>query len=679
MTTLFLDLEGSDLMPLVDQIWCVCVKVDGEDEVHSFRDNQGFVNYIQKVKPSKIVFHNGLAYDLSALRKVWNIDFTVGKEDSFMGFPCQFVDTLLLSQVLNADRIDGHSLASWGERLGFPKGEHSDWSQWSPEMEEYCVRDVRLTNKLYHTLLREVEEYGEKDFFSQQFWTAAKINYYLMAQQADTGIGFDASAAQNLLQSINGMMEEIEQDVEPNLPSRPLNKGELDEWKFPAKPFKKDGSIAATMEKWMARTGATLKSETTVLLDGVEYTIKGGEPTKTEGVMKLANQSDLKDWLVASGWKCTLWNFKRDARGKPMRDDKGKIITTTPKMQEGGKLCPNLEAMEGDLVRQVVKWLSLRNRRSVIEGWLSNPRLQYDGRLSAGAAGFASTFRQRHTTVVNVPKAQDDVTLGKEMRSLFIADKEGYVLVGYDAVALENRVEAHYCLKYPGGKEHAETILDGDPHTKNAFVFYTDKLLDLGIVEAYDGLKEEPRFKPFRSKSKNARYALAYGCSPKKLATTLGEPEHMGEELYQAFWEANPALTALRERLTMFWETVGGKQWIKGIDGRKVRTRSKHSVVNTLFQSCGALAMDYSALFMDRWLGGIKLDDEGKPCYHYKDHLVYRVGYFHDELIWMVPEQLAEEIGELGVKSIEKAGEFLKLQVPLTGEWKQGRSWKDIH
>jgi len=376
-------------------------------------------------------------------------------------------------------------------------------------------------------------------------------------------------------------------------------------------------------------------------------------------------------------WKPTLFNFQRDARGKPMRDDRGKIIHTTPKMQEGGKLCPNLEKMEGPLVRQVVKWLSLRNRRSVIEGWLSNPRLEYDGRLSAGAAGFASTFRQRHTTVVNVPKAQEDVTLGKEMRSLFIAD-EGHVLVGYDAVALENRVEASYCLKYEGGQEHAENILEGDAHTKNAFVFYTDKLAKLGI-EMTQEVKEDPKFKPFRSKSKNARYALAYGCSPKKLATTLGEPESMGETLYAAFWEANPALTALREKLTFFWETTGNKQWIRAIDGRKVRTRSKHSLVNTLFQSCGAICMDYSSLFMDKWLGGITVDTTGRPCYAYKGYNVYRVGYWHDELIWSCPEAIAEEIGQLGAKSIEKAGQVLKLNVPLAGEYKVGQNWKMIH
>lgn len=503
-----------------------------------------------------------------------------------------------------------------------------------------------------------------------------------MCEQSLTGIGFNQDLAHSLINRITAEMEEIEREVEPQLPSRPLNKGELSSWQLPSKPFKKDGSLSSTMEKWLQRTGAVYAPETlSVALQGHEYPVVGGGYTVTHGPMRMANQGDLKQWLVEGGWKPTLWNLQRDERGKPKRDDRGNLIKTTPKLQENGKLCPNLEELGGDLVRPVVKWLSLRNRRSVIEGWLGNERLGYDGRLSAGSVGFTSTFRQKHNTVVNVPKAQDGVTYGREMRSLFVADKPGYTLVGYDALALENRIEAHYCWKYPGGKEHAQEILDGDPHTKNAFVFYPDELEALGWGGPEDVDKEDARFKPYRSRSKGGRYALCYGCSPKKLASTLGKPERTGESLYSAFWEANPALAALREKLTEFWETTGERSWVIGIDGRRVVTRSKHSVVNTLFQSAGAIAMDYSGMFMDKWLGGLTLDEDGRPCYYHQPSglAVYRVGYFHDEYIWMVPEELKDEIGMLGVKSIRQAGRFLKLNVELDGEYKTGSDWSQTH
>ena len=146
-----------------------------------------------------------------------------------------------------------------------------------------------------------------------------------------------------------------------------------------------------------------------------------------------------------SRWKPTLYNYQKDSNGKPVRDQKGKLIPTSPKIQEAGKICPNLMEMEGDLVKLVVKWLSLRNRQSVLQGWLSNPRLQMDGRIGAGRTGLAATHRQKHKVIVNVPKASEKVLLGKEFRSLFICE-EGTKIAAGDAAALEGRVQGHYCV-----------------------------------------------------------------------------------------------------------------------------------------------------------------------------------------------------------------------------------------
>lgn len=48
-----------------------------------------------------------------------------------------------------------HSLEAWGLRLGMEKGDFgksTDWSQWSQEMEDYCMRDVHVTAALFHFL-----------------------------------------------------------------------------------------------------------------------------------------------------------------------------------------------------------------------------------------------------------------------------------------------------------------------------------------------------------------------------------------------------------------------------------------------------------------------------------------------------------------------------------------------
>lgn len=160
MTTLFLDTEGSNLLPMCDTIWVTCTKA-GDDE-RSFRCAQAFKAYVRELKPTVIVGHNLLGYDLESLRKNWGCDYTVGRQDTFLGMPVEFRDTLLLSQYLNADRQPtklGHGLKGWGIRLGDYKGDFKDFSKWSEAMEAYCVQDVRLCQKVYEILLREINDY----------------------------------------------------------------------------------------------------------------------------------------------------------------------------------------------------------------------------------------------------------------------------------------------------------------------------------------------------------------------------------------------------------------------------------------------------------------------------------------------------------------------------------------
>jgi len=75
------------------------------------------------------------------------------------------LDTLLLSRLYHPDLFDidkrsdkiptklhgSHSLEAYGHRLGEYKGEFSkttDWKDWSQEMQDYCIQDVVVTQKL---------------------------------------------------------------------------------------------------------------------------------------------------------------------------------------------------------------------------------------------------------------------------------------------------------------------------------------------------------------------------------------------------------------------------------------------------------------------------------------------------------------------------------------------------
>lgn len=163
------------------------------------------------------------------------------------------------------------------------------------------------------------------------------------------------------------------------------------------------------------------------------------------------------------------------------------------------------------------------------------------------------------------------------------------------------------------------------------------------------------------------------------MAETLGVSKQRGSDLFNDFWEANWSLAKFKEAVEKYWETQGNKEFVKAIDGRLLRSRSRHSLVNLLFQSCGAIAMDIAGCYLDSWLGGLSLDGKGLPSYNHKGYKVRRVAYVHDEYVFECSPEIAEEVGELGVKAIVKAGELLKLKVPLAAEYKIGSSWRDTH
>lgn len=656
MTTIIVDTESNGLLPMADRLWCVSVKVDN-GETHSFSHHEDFIEYLLDLKPTIVVFHNGIGHDLEVLKRIWGIDYKIGKIDEWLGMPVQFVDTLLWSLLSNPDFAGGHSLENWGDFLGFPKMDFraemitedvipygapngAEFKQFHPKMIDYCERDVEVCSRIYHYL----HENDKWDTFYQQWWVAAKLTFASMAQQGFTGITFDGHLANNLHTRISEDMATIEAEVEPQLPPRPLNKGEIDDFRFPAKPFLKDGSWSANMHRWVEKTGATKIDDRTVELHGQTYTIVGGEPTKSTGKMNLSNQADLKDYLLEQGWKPTLFNIKKDPKGKPVKGPDGKQIRTTPKFHERGKLCPNLEALQGDLVKKTVRWLSCRNRKSVIKGWLDNERLTHDGRLTAGSSGITPTQRQKHSCVANVPKAKDDVLYGKEMRSLFKAS-EGKALVGWDASGLEDRLKAHWVYKYDNG-EYADKILNPTYDVHQEFA-------DLWGIP--------------RHIAKNGVYALAYWCGPQKLAETIKCSLRDAKRYHALYWEVNQGLRQLDEALALHWEAWGKKKAIRGLDGRPIFTRARHSLVNALIQSTGSIVFDYANMWVDK---------EIRKCYNTSQ--VNRVVFYHDEDIYESDVNIAEHVGSLGVKSIKWAGEYFKLNVPLLSEFKVGKTWADL-
>lgn len=687
------DIEADNLYLQSTKIWMIILKsLDGTRslELFPFRESKEetkakFIEWHKSFgdKPLVVSF-NGIGYDHWMLWRHLDISFHVGKHGCDwldMEYKCNILDLYILSQFIDPDR-PRHSLKSYGEELGDNKLDFNDWTQFSEEMLEYCRKDVDVTLDVFKHLTKKTKHlyklvYGDE---KGQWWGPLKSlqkDYYLYSAQAFTGIQFNKEAAEKLVKEIEEEMQQIESEVLPQLPARKLKEGEKKHYSMPAKPFKKDGSLSSTMEKWLEKHNAKVLDGFTIEAYGSVYKIEANKLLDVTLPMEIKDGDDIKEWFISQGWVPSFWNFKRDpVTGKPMRDDKGEVINTTPKIQEMGKICPNLLKLNGELPKKIVKFLSLRNRASVVSGWLNDWRLGFDGRLSAEITGYTPTFRVKHSKIVNLPKASPEVIKGYEVRSLFIASKD-MKYVSADAAALENRTVADYTYSFDDGK-FADLVLNGDSHSFNAKIFFPKETAGFDVTSK-DFNKDDPGFKPYRNKAKTGAYSLAYGASVKKFTKSLGLSEADGQKAYDNYWKANEGLKLFKESTAHFWNTKGMKKYILGKDGRLLSARSKHLLVNLSGQSLGATVITYALCMVDNWLGWMQIDDLGRPYYDYKGCIVRRLAAFHDQGDYESEPEVAEDVGKMIVKGIVKAGQMLGMRVELDGEYKVGNNAAEIH
>lgn len=682
-----IDLEADNLYLQSKNIWYVhCRSLTDDRELELFPFKESTEETLSKFwefhnsfgeKPLVVSF-NGIGYDHWMFWKFFDIAFHLGKKQSdWMDYkPVQFLDLFVMSQYLEPDR-PSHSLASYGEELGNAKIKFEDFSKYSEEMRIYCKQDTNVTKTVYNNMMKKLGDLYPKDLpeLPKSFLCMQK-DYYLYAAQSFTGIKFNKDAAVKLIEDIDKEMLEIEAEVLPQLPPRKLKKTEEGFYTMPKKPFKNDGSLSATMLKFIEKHNLEFNIENEVQFNGVWYNIEPEFLLPIKLPMEIKDGDDIKEWLQSRGWEPTMWNFKRDERGKPVRDLKGEIVTTTPKIQEQGKICPNLLLIDGDLPKRIVRFLSLRNRKSVVSGWLKHWRLEFDGRLPAEITGYTPTTRVKHSCIVNLPKASPEVVKGYEVRSLFIVD-DGLKYVSADAAALENRTVADYTYKYDNGA-FADLVLNGDSHSYNAKIFFPKETKDFD-PSSPDFNKDDPKFKPWRNKAKTGAYSLAYGASVKKFTKSLGLSEHDGKVAYENYWNANEGLKLFKEGVERYWEHVGKKKYIISKDGHMLVARSKHLLVNLCGQTLGAKVMSYAFCMMDNKLGWMQIDDLGRPYYDYKGYRVARLAAFHDQLDVESSPEVADEVGQMIVDFIKKAGTMLNMKVQLDGEYKIGNNAAEIH
>lgn len=703
------DVESDNLYLQAKNIWYIRFKaLDGSREMQVFPFRDGVQDSYDKIVEwansfpdgSHVVGFNHLGFDLWLLWRMLDIVPRVGKggKDWFEGKHVQYVDGYILSQYLSPDNpkhsLDYLSNGVENEEEGkinyrqslidagalekdAPNG--AEFGFFHELLVPYCDRDVDATITVVKRLWAKAQEMYGKDNWLHPSFRQMQKDYWLYSAQSFTGVKFSVEKAKALVAHVEIEMQKLKDEVDPLLPPRPLKTAEQAFYKQPSKPYTKSGEMSATFVKWLEKHNAKLV-DGMIHAYGFVVAVKANEILPVKLAMEIDDNLELKQWFMDAGWKASegFWNFKKDpVTGKPMRDEKRKLILTTPKIQNAGQICPNLLKLEGEIPKKVVRFLSLRNRLGVVTGWLENWRLPFDGRIGASMTGYTPTFRVRHSVIVNCPKADPKVLLGAEMRDLWTVE-DGNWYNGCDAAALENRTVAQYTKKYDGGK-FADLVLNGDSHSFNAFAFFPSLNGKFDINDIT--LKDNPDFKPWRNKSKTGAYLLAYGGGEAKLASSLNLSKSEGKRAYDNYWSMNEGLGKFKVAAEVYYSTTGKGKYLPAIDQRILSIRGKNVIVNCLGQSCGAIAMSYAACLLDSWLGELYLDDLGRPYYLYKGKQVKRISMVHDEYSFEVEDGVQEEVNALMEKAIVQAGEILKLSVPLAAEGKMAYngSWKDVH
>lgn len=229
---------------------------------------------------------------------------------------------------------------------------------------------------------------------------------------------------------------------------------------------------------------------------------------------------------------------------------------------------------------------------------------------------------------------------GKECRSLF-GVPTGKMLVGVDVSGLELRMLAHFMAKHDGGK-YGEEVINGDVHTAN---------------QKAAGLET-------RNQAKTFIYAFLYGAGASKIGSIVGKGAKEGQKLKDQFLQSVPALAKLLSEVAR----ASKRGYLVGLDGRHLHLRSEHAALNTLLQSAGALVCK-------RWMVEVDWEIEARG---WRDR-VQQVAWVHDEIQVECDEDIADEFGKMAVECISKAGDFFNIKVPLTGEYKVGKTWADTH
>lgn len=620
------------------KIWVIVCKDLDTQTYHVFRDvhkspeKERFLGFFNNCR--LVVGHNLLGYDLPVLQNI------TGAKVRAPGVV--ELDTLILSKLIDYPR-DGHSVESYGAEFGIPKGSFSDWSKYSEEMEEYCTRDVDITERIY----KKYKKYIDNPERHASIVTEHEFQGICNSLEKN-GFAFNQAKAQTLLDKVQAELDVLDKDILTSFPPREVL----------IREFTPRATKFGTINR--SSVPRILHDRISEYEIGKEYRhtkLVEFNPSSHKQIIQVLNEAKWKpvdktkthidvERQLGKLKRQRVKNSQFDIEYKALYDKYTQLQKVGWKVNEN-----NLETLPSSApkpAKSLAKRILLEARRRTLTEWLD--LVQPDGRIHGRFQGIGAwTHRMAHQNpnTANIPNEFDTAgkkkLYGKELRSLWIAPKNR-LLVGCDAEGIQLRIFAHYI----NDPEFTEALVKGkknektDPHSLNQRI--------LG-----DACRS-------RAAAKRFIYALLLGAGLSKLTEILGCETPETERALDRLLERYTGWAILKEEV---FPKDARRGYFIGLDGRAVRipgdteSNRRHLAMSGHLQNGEVVCMKLATLKWHHKLAGM-------------DSML--VNFVHDEWQTECPNNVgtALEIARMKADSLREVGEDLKLNCPLAGSY-----WND--
>lgn len=328
------------------------------------------------------------------------------------------------------------------------------------------------------------------------------------------------------------------------------------------------------------------------------------------------------------------------------------------KKNKSGGYSTNAEILEKlrdkhEIVEKVLEYRQLAKLKSTYVTGLSSVVNPKTGRIHSHFNQTVTNTGRLSSTEPNLQNIPVRTPLGREIRKMFIAEKDGWTLIDADYSQIELRVLAHIA----DDSAMKQAFLDNeDIHTQTAATVFKTPVDEVTPL--------------MRSRAKAVNFGIVYGIGAFSLAKDIGTSRAEAQQYIDEYLAhyGNVALYMNQviesaKKCGYITTVLGRRRYIPELSAssHQLRMFGERVAMNAPIQGSAADIIKIAMVNVDR-----RLAESGLSA-----RLVLQV---HDELIVESPESEKNAAAAILKEEMEKA---YKLSVPLIVDMNSGKSWYD--